>query len=213
MYVENRFNSLGLDEPDEADLISEVPDSSTTKKPSTNQRRVVYAADKMDEDESDEIYFAIYCFFEDLHNARVHLQRLWTQYKLGMIGLEDTSAIDLNRRADQEVCLLLPTDIPETAAIVAESARLGDFIYLYCCVTNGVDPKEKQQPDDWFNYKMADLAQWLYMPTHILLKAFCDVLNPRQLPIFKKGFFGTYRPEANRSKMFYRKSLQKTRLS
>lgn len=40
-----------------------------------------------------------------------------------------------------------------------------------------------------------------YLPTLVLLSSFKDVLQPNQLPVFKKGHFGTYNPGSRRENM------------
>ena len=46
-----------------------------------------------------------------------------------------------------------------------------------------------------------DLAHWIYAPTHSLLDSFCDVLDPKFMPMMKRGQFVVYDPRADRSKM------------
>lgn len=167
--LENRFSNLEVEELDDFDLLPEVAASPAAKKSSVKARQVVFQPNTDDDDGNvDDLQFAIYCFFEDLNNARLHLQKLWTQYKLGMISLEDVSVItnttfDLARRADEEICLSL-CHIPEAAYLLSDPGRLGYILYIYSCMTNGVNPSKQQEPDDLFNYEMADLGQWLYLP-------------------------------------------------
>lgn len=215
--LDNRFSALEVEELDDFDLFQEVTASPAAKKSSVKPRQVVFQPNTDDDDDNaDELQFAIYCFFEDLNNARLHLQKLWTQYKLGMISLEDVSLItnttfDLARRADEELCLSLSHN-PEAASLFSEPGQLGYILYIYSCMTNGVDPTKQQEPDDWFNYEMADLGQWLYLPMKTMLSAFCKVINPGRLPLFRKGFYGTYRPEANRSRMSLREKFAENKI-
>lgn len=210
--LDNRFSALEVEELDDFDLFPEVTASPAAKKSSVKPRQVVFQPNTDGDGENDdELQFAIYCFFEDLNNARLHLQKLWTQYKLGMIGLEDVSVItnttfDLARRADEELCLSL-CHIPEADFLLSDPGGLGYILYIYSCMINRVDPTKQQEPDDWFNYEMADLGQWLYLPMKTMLSAFCEVINPGRLPLFRKGFYGTYRPEANRSRMSLREKF------
>lgn len=215
--LENRFSNLEVEELDDFDLLPEVAASPAAKKSSVKPRQVVFQPNTDDDDGNvDDLQFAIYCFFEDLNNARLHLQKLWTQYKLGMISLEDVSVItnttfDLARRADEEICLSL-CHIPEAAYLLSDPGRLGYILYIYSCMINGVNPSKQQEPDDLFNYEMADLGQWLYLPMKAMLTAFCKVINPGRLPLFRKGFYGTYRPEANRSSMSLREKFAENKI-
>lgn len=123
--LENRFSNFEVEELDDFDLCSEAIASHAAKKSSVKPRQAVFQPDTDDEDGNvDNLQFANYCFFEDLKNARLHLQKLWTQYKLGMISLEDVSVItdtnfDLARRADEEICLSL-CHIPEAAYLLSD---------------------------------------------------------------------------------------------
>lgn len=51
-----------------------------------------------------------------------------------------------------------------------------------------------------YNKNMADIAEWCYVPTKVLLESFADLLQVDHLP-FKKGYFGTYIPKADRERM------------
>lgn len=52
-----------------------------------------------------------------------------------------------------------------------------------------------------YNIQMADVADWCYMAPYILLLSLKDVLQPQQLPVFKKGYFGHYNQKASRDRM------------
>lgn len=161
--LENRFSNLEVEELDDFDLCPEVIASPAAKKSSVKPRQVVFQPNTDDDDGSvDDLQFAIYCYFEDLNNARLHLQKIWTQYKLGMISLEDVSVItnttfDLARRADEEICHSL-CHIPEATYLLSDPGQLGYIIYIYSCMTSGVNPAKQQEPDHLFNYEMADLG-------------------------------------------------------
>lgn len=45
-----------------------------------------------------------------------------------------------------------------------------------------------------------------------MLTAFCMVINPGRIPLFRKGFYGTYRPEANRSSMSFREKIAENKI-
>lgn len=52
-----------------------------------------------------------------------------------------------------------------------------------------------------YNKNSSDVADWCYMPTRVLLESFAYVLQDGQLPVYKKGFFGTCDPKADRARM------------
>lgn len=59
---------------------------------------------------------------------------------------------------------------------------------------------------------MADLDQRLYLPVKAILTAFCKAVNLGRLPLFRKGFYGTYKPEANRSSMSLREKFAENKI-
>ncbi|PNA17661.1 hypothetical protein C1Y16_34995, partial [Pseudomonas sp. MPR-ANB1] len=52
-----------------------------------------------------------------------------------------------------------------------------------------------------YNKHMSDVAEWCYLPTWIILESFTHVLQNDHLPVYKKGYFGTYDAKANRERM------------
>ena len=52
-----------------------------------------------------------------------------------------------------------------------------------------------------YNTAMYDVADFIYLPVNILLVSFREVLQPGQAPVYKKGYFGTYDPNARRERM------------
>lgn len=44
-----------------------------------------------------------------------------------------------------------------------------------------------------------DVAQWIFAPVHSILDSFCDVLDPRKVPLMKRGHFGVYNPLRDRN--------------
>lgn len=134
--LENRFSNLEVEELDDFDYFQKSQPALLLKSLQSNQDRFFFQPNTDDDDGNvDDLQFAIYFFFEDLNNARLHLQKLWTQYKLGMISLEDVSVItnttfDLARRADEEICLPL-CHIPEAAYLLSDPGRLGYILYIY----------------------------------------------------------------------------------
>ena len=212
--LSNQFDHLELEEPIEID--DALPASSTAM-PTTGaaasktdekvSHRVEYQSDNDEDDE--EKYFAMYCLFTDLHGLRTFIGRTWDDYSDGRMDLMTASiltntAFDLVRRMETKFFAALPE---------FESAqKLIQFFMLFISILRGVNPRHKQRPDDWFNYEVADVAQWLYLPTFILLDGFCDVIQPRQMPLMKPGFFGTYDPKAGRKAMSLRQMLAEDKI-
>ena len=212
--LSNQFDHLELEEPIEIDdalpaLSNEMPTTGAAANQTTEKasHRVEYQS--ADEDELGEKYFAMYCLFTDLHGLRSFIGRTWDDYSVGRIDLMTASiltntAFDLVRRMEIKFFAAMPE---------FESAqKLIQFFMVFISILRGVDPLRKELPDDWFNYEVADVAQWLYLPTFILLDSFCDVIQPRQMPLMKPGFFGTYDPKADRKTMSLRQMLAEDKI-
>ena len=65
------------------------------------------------EPDDEEVYFALYCFFDDLNRLRDHLQDLWEDYKDGEEDLVSASvttnmAFQLVKQAEEELIATLP---------------------------------------------------------------------------------------------------------
>ena len=212
--LSNQFDHLELEEPIEIDdalpaLSTEMPTTGATAGQTDEKasHRVEYQS--ADEEDDEEKYFAMYCLFTDLHGLRNFIGRTWDDYSDGRIDLMTASiltntAFDLVRRMEIKFFAALPE---------FESAqKLIQFFILFISILRGVNPRRKELPDDWFNYEVADVAQWLYLPTFILLDGFCDVIQPRQMPLMKPGFFGTYDPKADRKAMSLRQMLAEDKI-
>ena len=197
----NGFANLELEELIE--LAPEVPKNDTLgpKASPKPDRKVVYDADAATD---EEILFAIFCIVEDYQKIRIHLQKIWWNYKLGKTDLVVASVItntafDLVRRTDEEFHRAFPK--------FQNSCQIGSVFYLYFCAVRCTDPDYSEAPGDWFNYEMADIAQLCYVPTEYLLNAFCNVLQPDTIPQLKKGAFGFYDPKVPRNKLSFREKL------
>ena len=212
--LSNQFNNLELEEPIELDDASTPSNielstnhATTTKTNSESSLQVEYQPDN--DENGEETYFAMYCLFADLRRLRIMIGRTWEDYSKGEIDLMSASiltntAFDLVRRTEASFFDALPD---------FESAqKLIQTFMLFICISRGVNPRHKERPDDWFNYEVLDVAQWLYLPTFTLLDGFCDVIQPRQMPLMKPGFFGTYNAKADRKAMSPRQMLAEDKM-
>ena len=165
-------------------------------------RQVKYQSDEHEED--DEKFFAMHCLFTDLHDLRTFMGKTWEDYSCGRLNLMRASilantAFDLARRADENYFAMCPEAGPAQNLIETST----DFLGLLC----GVDPFHKHQPDDWFNYRLADGAQWIYLSILILLVSFRKLIEPKQIPLVRPGFFGDYDAKSDRRAMSLRQKL------
>jgi hypothetical protein len=189
----NRFAELDLHE---AEVV--VEEEMETATPTGPQVRIE------EEDEDDDgpysmLFFTLYCLFEDLQNMRNFLHQTITEYKEGKIDLVNLAvvadtAVHLSKQLMEEAMAACPE-------LTQQQRQLQEFMYVFACLHRGEDPGHRPNPDIPYNTNMADVADWCYLPTSILLLSFRDVLQPRGLPVFKKGHFGFYDPTANRERM------------
>ena len=210
--LSNRFNHLEVEEPVDIDEAS--PTSATTAstanaidfKASNGKRKagreVKYQPDEDEED--DEKFFAMHCLFTDLHDLRTFIGKTWEDYSCGRLDLMTSpilanTAFDLARRADENYFAMCP----EAGSAQNLIETFMDFLGLLC----GVDPFHNHQPDDWFNYRLADGAQWVCPSTSILLVSFRKLIEPKQMSLIRPGFFGDYDAKSDRHAMSLRQKF------
>ena len=130
--------------------------------------------------------------------------KTWEDYSCGRLDLMTASiiantAFDLARRADENYFAMCPEAGPAQNLI----ETFMDFLGLLCCI----DPFHKHQRDDWFNYRLADGAQWVCLSTLILLVSFRKLIEPKQMPLVRPGFFGDYDAKSDRHAMSLRQKF------
>jgi hypothetical protein len=189
----NRFAELDLHEAEV--VVEEEMETATTTGPQVQ----IEEEDEDDDGPYSMLFFTLYCLFEDLQNMRNFLHQTITEYKEGKIDLVNLAvvadtAVHLSKQLIEEAMAACPE-------LTQQQQQLQEFMYVFACVHRGEDPGHRPSPDIPYNTNMADVADWCYLPTSILLLSFRDVLQPRGLPVFKKGHFGFYDPTANRERM------------
>jgi len=150
------------------------------------------------EPDDEEVYFALYCFFDDLNRLRDHLQDLWEDYKDGEEDLVSASvttnmAFQLVKQAEEELIATLPKFKSYT--------EISGVFYILMCHLRGQDPNYRQEHDDLVNPAMLDIADWKYIPVATILASFCDVIRDNHAPVLKPGHFGIYNPNTDRNKL------------
>lgn len=75
---------------------------------------------------------------------------------------------------------------------LALSGYLGDVLLRFFADLEGENVDSRDSPSDMINYKLVDLAEWLFVPTHKQLVLFQEVVSDGKgflkeyLPIFEK---------------------------
>jgi hypothetical protein len=87
---------------------------AAAKKNTDKKDDLRFSDNKIDaEDEEDELYFMIYCFFKDFNYIREYLQERWCDYHEGLLSLSAVSvatntAFELLQRSEKELLSQIP---------------------------------------------------------------------------------------------------------
>ncbi|KAF3939210.1 hypothetical protein ABW19_dt0206851 [Dactylella cylindrospora] len=151
-------------------------------------------------DDQEERYLASYFLIMDTIYIRGYLKSLWSCYKQGLIDIMVVStvtntAVDLVRRIEEEFDQNFPTHGNYEEKIA--------FYFSAESHTIGVDPDERV-PGDPFNIELYDAADKVMLPCFSMIEAFSRMWlerEPGNFPDLKKGYFGEYKSENNRTNM------------
>ena len=190
----NQFSALSLDELEENDYLGRA--GTPEQKPKEAAQDMSYELDEDYEDDLGERIFAAFCLFEDLQRMRDFIRQTWSIYRTSKIDLMSASvttntALGLARQATEDYDKLYPDD---------SGNSLVELMYRTACILRGENPRLRQSPGDPYNMALADISEWCYLNTHVLLDSFCDVVKPGSIPSYKRGYFGVYDPGQDRSK-------------
>jgi hypothetical protein len=182
-----------------------VQSTSRVQAAPATPRKVTYELKHTDE----EVYFALFCFFDDLNRLCGFLNDLWSDYKAGLcdlitVSVTTNTAIELVHRAEQEFVAAFPK--------LDTCEKMQGVFYLLMCSLRKEDPAAREEPDDLFNFNMLDVAEWTFMPVHALITDFLDVIQPGFAPIMKPGYWGIYDPRADRNKLTVRERIVEDRV-
>lgn len=194
----NRFAVLTVEEPQESEL----------SQPASPESQQIVKVELVENEEEEQdateaglayMFFKTLCLFRDLHNMRAFISQTWSEYRDKKIDLMNASvvtdgALQLARDLVQEV-------MDDYDSYGTPSDSLQRVVFNASCMSRGIMPTPSVELGLPYNKDMADVAEWCYFPTLVLLNSFADVLHQNDLPVFKKGYFGTYDPKANREKM------------
>ncbi|RDW70580.1 uncharacterized protein DSM5745_08091 [Aspergillus mulundensis] len=193
----NKFAVLTVEEPQ---------DDVQAQQPSAESRRIVKVTvvEEHDNDTADPylgpLFFQTFCLLRDLDNMRKFLSNTWSEYRDGKIDLMNAAVVT-------DSALQLARDLVNDVEAVWRTLRRGkrddiqNIVYNLSVYNRGISATPSTEIGLPYNKDMADVAEWCYMPTKVLLEAFANVLQADHHPVFKKGHFGTYDPKADREGM------------
>ncbi|KAJ5476941.1 hypothetical protein N7539_007085 [Penicillium diatomitis] len=204
----NRFAVLTVEEPQETTETQATP---------VETKKIVKVND-VEEDEDEEadsllgqLLFKSLCLLQDLSNIRKFISITWAEYRDQKIDLMNAaivtdSALKLARDLSREV------EADWRATLPKRREGFQDIIYKIAVFNRGISGGPSAEIGLPYNKHIANEAEWCYIPTKILLDSFTDVLEDGYLPVFKKGHFGHYDPQADRERMSLRQKFNEDKI-
>ena len=195
----NRFAVLTVEEP---------PETTHTQPAPTKSKKIVKVDVVEDEPKEAEysylgqLGFKALCLFRDLDNMRNFISTTWSEYRDDKIDLMNAAVVtDSALRLAQD--LVQEVEADWCTAPSGSSDNIQQIIYDSAALTRGISVAPSTEIGLPYNKNMADIAEWCYMPTKVLLEFFANFLqvNESHLPVFRQGSLGTYDPKADRERM------------
>ncbi|KAK5731784.1 hypothetical protein LTR17_011135 [Elasticomyces elasticus] len=177
--LNNRFGALDLG--NEADIDLEVedvmqPPSTAPVKSTRSEPTAVYEL----ESEIWDVAFAIYCFFEDVHQLQAHLVGVWEQQRNGEVDLLSatevtTTALDLLWHSEAQ----LHSEYQSHFHYSRIYDNLTTVIFSADAIRSGKDPEEALRSPE--RLKILPFDQFIYLPTARTLMKFASMKELLQL--------------------------------
>lgn len=194
----NQFAVLTVEEPE--DTAAQIHPTPEESKKIVNVTVVEEDGNVTSDSHFCQLFFKILCLLQDLSNMRAFISTTWSEYRDKKIDLMNAavvtdSALQLARDLVQEV------EADWRTSLTGKGSDLQTIVYQHALLNRRISASPSTERGLPYNESMADLADWCYLPTKILLESFADVIQADHLPVFKKGHFGTYNPKADRGRM------------
>uniref|UniRef100_A0A093V3L9 Acetyl-CoA hydrolase n=1 Tax=Talaromyces marneffei PM1 TaxID=1077442 RepID=A0A093V3L9_TALMA len=146
------------------------------------------------------LFFKTLCLLQDLNNIRMFISITWSEYRDKKIDLMNAavvtdSALQLTRDLVEEV------EADWRTSLTGKRDHVQNIVYNLAVSTRGISAAPSIEIGLPYNKNMADIADWCYLPTKVLLESFANVLQDNNQPVFKNGYFGSYNPAADRERM------------
>jgi hypothetical protein len=193
----NKFAVLTVEEPQDTEEAQATPVES--------KKVVKVTVVEEDDNEAKDSYFGLLffktlCLLRDLENMRRFISITWSEYRDKKIDLMNAaivtdSALQLARELVEEV------EADWRTSLTGKDDNVQDLVYNYAVLTRGISAAPSSEIGLPYNKNMADIADWCYVPTKVVLESFANVLQVNHQPVFKKGSFGTYDPKMDRERM------------
>ncbi|KUJ14899.1 uncharacterized protein LY89DRAFT_735960 [Mollisia scopiformis] len=179
--LENRFASLEIEEPLENTGAEESNDSNVSVGP-------VYDIEppKTEKQIEEENLFALFCLFDDLQRLRSFIQKLWASMparSISSLPLSQPMQLSSWQFARRTRFLWHILNIPCSQIQGILAAVMNAY------AVNSHQDLELEIDDS--------VIHWMFAPAHNILDSFCAILQPKEVPLIKRGNSGVYDPRAN----------------
>lgn len=200
----NAFSLLQVDDTEDFDQATAHVASESSTSPAFLTPRVRYEVEQPDEDDGEEWFFALHCFFADMHELRVYLGCLWNDYIRGEVDLASVAvttntAYDLVRRAEDDFNRTMR--IPKEYAGMFPDGKVVELYHVDSCMREGLEPRPTPGA-------IVDLEKWSivkesFQLPYRLLVSFCGGIagNRNSMPVTRPAWLGQYDPNADRSSL------------
>lgn len=137
------------------------------------------------EDETDDVYFMVYCFFKDWNSLREYLQERWCDFQDGCLSLAAVSlitntAFELLQRSERELLSRMP---PQNGISTYEGMTAMLFIEIGMPhVDYDVIEREGRRDKSIADEKIYEEADWLCLPIYWSLVEWLEMAPPRKIP-------------------------------
>ncbi|KAI9036168.1 uncharacterized protein KD926_002198 [Aspergillus affinis] len=189
-------------------LTVEEPQDTAQSQPTPADSKKIVKVDVVEEDDNEAVddsylgplFFKTLCLLQDLSNMRTFISITWSEYRDNKIDLMNAAVVtDSALRLAENLVQEVEAEWRDSLSRNEDSVQ--NIVYNLAVLTRGISAAPSTEVGLPYNKNMTDLADWCYVPTKVLLESFADVLQVNHLPVFKKGYFGTYDPKADREQM------------
>ncbi|KUJ08859.1 uncharacterized protein LY89DRAFT_741693 [Mollisia scopiformis] len=146
-----------------------------------------------EEDAREAKAFAFHCLFTDLNKLRSYVERVWRDYREDKLDLITASVV-----TNTAVQLAIRTQDEFVASFPGTGSYKDTWVTLY--TEMGVKLFKEGHTFGMFNVS-EDVEDWAFRRAYSILSEFTKVLNPKSIPMVKRGFYGVYHPQADRTRM------------
>ena len=202
----NAFSLLTVDETEDEtfDPLNALVLADSGDKQAPAPEKVRYVVDTEEDDDGEEWFFALHCFFFDIHELRIFIALQWSMYKNGDIDLATAAvttntAYDLMRRAEEDFNKEMR--IPKEYAGKFPDGDVVELYYVDVCLRAGLEPKSLERRS------IVDFERWSFvresfqLPYRLLVSFRKGIEELGSIPVTRPASLGTYTPGIDRTKL------------